>query len=37
VLKNGLKRIVNDFPDSAPSAISAVNADLKKQDGSSRL
>src|SRR5262249_49427784 len=25
VLKNGLKRIVNEFPDSANSAISAVN------------
>jgi GxxExxY protein len=25
VLKNGLKRIVNDFPDSAISAVSAVN------------
>ena len=29
MLKNGLKRIVNDFPDSAPSAISAVNTDFK--------
>jgi hypothetical protein len=29
VLKNGLKRIVNDFPDSASSAISAVNPDLE--------
>lgn len=29
ILKNGLKRIVNDFPDSAPSAISAVNTDFK--------
>jgi GxxExxY protein len=29
VLKNGLKRIVNDFPDSALSANSAVNNELK--------
>ena len=29
VLKNGLKRIVNDFPDSAPSATSAVNKEFK--------
>ncbi|MGB8833438.1 MAG: GxxExxY protein, partial [Candidatus Sulfotelmatobacter sp.] len=29
ILKNGLKRIVNDFPDSARSAISAVNSDGK--------
>ncbi len=29
VLKNGLKRIVNDFPDSARSAISAVNREVK--------
>ena len=28
VLKNGLKRVVNDFPDSARSGISAVNLDL---------
>jgi GxxExxY protein len=29
VLKNGLKRIVNDFPDSAISATSAVNKKLR--------
>ncbi len=29
VLKNGLKRIVNDFPDSARSAISAVDKEVK--------
>jgi GxxExxY protein len=29
VLKNGLKRIVNDFPDSACSATSAVNKEFK--------
>jgi GxxExxY protein len=29
VLKNGLKRIVNDFPDSARSATSAVNKQFK--------
>jgi GxxExxY protein len=29
VLKNGLKRIVNDFPDSADSATSAVNKNFK--------
>jgi GxxExxY protein len=29
VLKNGLKRIVNDFPDSAFSAISAVKKEAK--------
>lgn len=29
VLKNGLKRIVNDFPDSAASAISAVKKEVK--------
>ena len=32
VLKNGLKRIVNDFPDSASSAISAVSADFKGKE-----
>lgn len=31
ILKNGLKRIVNDFPDSARSAISAVNSDGKEE------
>jgi GxxExxY protein len=30
VLKNGLKRIVNDFPDSAFSAISAVNKEIER-------
>ena len=29
VLKNGLKRIVNDFPDSPRSATSAVNKEFK--------
>jgi GxxExxY protein len=29
VLKNGLKRIVNDFPDSAHSATSAVSKQFK--------
>jgi GxxExxY protein len=29
VLKNGLKRVVNDFPDSARPALSAVNTDLE--------
>jgi GxxExxY protein len=29
VLKNGLKRIVNDFPESARSATSAVNKEFK--------
>jgi GxxExxY protein len=29
VLKNGLKRIVNDYPDSALSAVSAVNRSMK--------
>ena len=29
VLRNGLKRIVNDFPDSAHSATSAVNENFK--------
>ena len=29
LLKNGVKRIVNDFPDSARSALSAVNQDAK--------
>jgi GxxExxY protein len=29
VLRNGLKRIVNDFPDSAHSATSAVNDNFK--------
>jgi GxxExxY protein len=29
VLKNGLKRVVNDFPDSARSAASAVNKEFK--------
>lgn len=31
VLKNGLKRIVNDFPDSALSACSAVNKATRNQ------
>jgi GxxExxY protein len=30
VLKNGLKRIVHDFPDSAFSAISAVNKEIER-------
>ena len=29
ILKNGLKRVVNDFPDSANSAFSAVNKKLE--------
>jgi len=29
VLKNGIKRIVNDFPDSAHSAVSAVNRQFR--------
>ena len=31
VLKNGLKRVVNDFPDSALSACSAVNQESKNE------